>query len=193
MRETLTKRKSQAMQTKALIFRTTLQLAKDNGFENVTIEDICTKAGISVGAIYHYFRSKQAILFEASIAVDALMQPLFENKLESESAIDQIAEYLNNYFEYHLELGVTMVSILCDPHNTRYTEPPYPRLVLNEVIEKGQESNEIRKDMSADEIIRYLFIMARGILLDWCQHEGKYSLLDYSQQMSVRLIAMFKP
>jgi AcrR family transcriptional regulator len=50
--------------TRAAILKTARQLFGDRGFENTTIDDIAIAAGVAKGAIYHHFKTKEA-LFEA--------------------------------------------------------------------------------------------------------------------------------
>ena len=38
------------------------ELLRDKGYERMTIEDVLAKTGMSKGALYHYFRSKYALL-----------------------------------------------------------------------------------------------------------------------------------
>jgi AcrR family transcriptional regulator len=48
--------------TQARVFDAALELINERGFEQTTVADICEKAGISNGAFYHHFKSKQDIL-----------------------------------------------------------------------------------------------------------------------------------
>ncbi|HHL3304560.1 TPA: TetR/AcrR family transcriptional regulator, partial [Bacillus cereus] len=60
-KKNLTKRKQQALLTQNNIFLVFLNLTKEKKIENITIEDICKKANVSVGTFYHYFSSKEDI------------------------------------------------------------------------------------------------------------------------------------
>jgi AcrR family transcriptional regulator len=50
--------------TRAAILKTARHLFSDRGFENTTIDDIAIAARVAKGAIYHHFKTKEA-LFEA--------------------------------------------------------------------------------------------------------------------------------
>ena len=50
--------------TRAAILKTARHLFGDHGFENTTIDDIAIAARVAKGAIYHHFKTKEA-LFEA--------------------------------------------------------------------------------------------------------------------------------
>ena len=44
------------------ILTAALQLMHDKGYERMTVEDVLAKLQVSKGALYHYFRSKRALL-----------------------------------------------------------------------------------------------------------------------------------
>ncbi|MFQ7450473.1 MAG: TetR/AcrR family transcriptional regulator [Flavonifractor plautii] len=39
-----------------------MELARENSFDKVSVRDICQRAGITTGAFYHHFRSKEDLL-----------------------------------------------------------------------------------------------------------------------------------
>jgi AcrR family transcriptional regulator len=49
-------------QTRRQILDTALALFRERGFEETTIRDIASAAGLSLGAAYYYFKSKEAIV-----------------------------------------------------------------------------------------------------------------------------------
>jgi AcrR family transcriptional regulator len=44
------------------ILNAALELMRDKGYERMTIDDVLARTGMSKGALYHYFRSKRALL-----------------------------------------------------------------------------------------------------------------------------------
>src|SRR5213593_4685807 len=49
-------------ETRRQILETALALFRERGFDHTTIRDIAGRAGLSLGAAYYYFRSKEAIV-----------------------------------------------------------------------------------------------------------------------------------
>src|SRR5215813_4691871 len=49
-------------ETRRQILDTALTLFRERGFEETTIRDIAGRAGLSLGAAYYYFKSKEAIV-----------------------------------------------------------------------------------------------------------------------------------
>jgi AcrR family transcriptional regulator len=49
-------------ETRRLILDTALALFREHGFDETTIRDIASRAGLSLGAAYYYFKSKEALV-----------------------------------------------------------------------------------------------------------------------------------
>jgi len=54
--------RSDSEQTRRHILDTALALFRDRGFEETTMRDIAARVGVSLGAAYYYFKSKEAIV-----------------------------------------------------------------------------------------------------------------------------------
>ena len=50
--------------TKSEILQTALRLFKEKGWENVNIEDVVREVGVTRGAFYHYFKSRETLVAE---------------------------------------------------------------------------------------------------------------------------------
>ena len=59
------RRKLQSQETERKILYAALDLMRERGFEKVSVRDICKAAGITTGAFYHHFPSKDALLWYA--------------------------------------------------------------------------------------------------------------------------------
>src|SRR5258705_12938211 len=53
---------AQGAATKTHLYDTAMQLISKRGYEATTLRDIARKAGVSVGLLYRYFPSKQAVI-----------------------------------------------------------------------------------------------------------------------------------
>lgn len=60
---TTRKRRADGEQSRANILETALRLFRERGFDETTMRDIAAACGLSLGAAYHYFSSKEAIVF----------------------------------------------------------------------------------------------------------------------------------
>ncbi|MEG0392648.1 MAG: TetR/AcrR family transcriptional regulator, partial [Anaerovoracaceae bacterium] len=92
----MTPRKKQSMETKQKIFDTAIQLFSSEPFEQVTINRICKDAGVTTGAFYHHFQSKEEILMIQYDNVDQTFSSLLED-LSCETYVEKLCEYIGYY------------------------------------------------------------------------------------------------
>ena len=174
---TNTTRKEQAEETRNRIYSSAIELMEENGFGNFTVEDISKRAGVSVGAFYHYFNSKNDILAEIFYRADDYFSTHVVNSLKKGSIPEQIVEYFDYYAKFNVASGVETTQQLFNPKIKFFIEEGRPMLeILEDLIRKGQEKNEIRRDTDAKELVKYLLVMARGVVFEWSLYDGNYDL-----------------
>lgn len=191
MRMTMTNRQLKALETKEKIYETALELLESDGYENIRIEDICQKAGVSIGTFYNYFKSKNEILqliyrkgddyFEKTVWPDVAT-------LKTEYAVELFFRY---YAQYNINTGMTTLKQLYNPENEFFTKKRGMQHVLNAVIEKGQARGELDLEISSDDIVADLFILARGIVYDWCLKNGEFDLVERMAEMVMRFFQTY--
>jgi len=176
-KRTRTKRQEQAIETRNRIYNAAIELMDRKGFENLTIVDISEKAGVSVGAFYHYFESKNDILAEIFRKAD----DYFSNEVvlgkNGGSIPEQILEFFDHYAKFNVMSGVEMTQQLFNPKVKFFVMKGRPMLLmLEDLIRRGQQRGEIKAEAAPEEVVRFLFMMARGIVFDWSLHDGRYDL-----------------
>ncbi|MBF7150289.1 TetR/AcrR family transcriptional regulator [Bacillus toyonensis] len=175
-KKNLTKRKQQALLTQSNIFLVFLNLTKEKKFENITIEDICKKANVSVGTFYHYFSSKEDIYKKLFQQIEENLHVELENIVQHTTAQRTILNFFQCIAEYTTKLELH-INLLNDYNKRIFTyQPSLIYKTLNDFVYKGQLEKELTNDMSVEEITTYLFIIARGLILDWCVADREYSL-----------------
>jgi TetR/AcrR family fatty acid metabolism transcriptional regulator len=192
-KRTNTKRQEQAQETKNRIYTSAIELMEKEGFDNITIADISEKAGVSVGAFYHYFDSKNDILAEIFHRADDYFSTQVVNSLSRASIPEQIVEYFDHYAKFNLMSGVETTQQLFSPKIKFFTKEERPMIkILHDLILTGQKEKEIRADIDANELVRYLFVMARGVVFEWGLYDGNYDLAAKMHKYMENLVATIK-
>ena len=177
MQKKLTNRQMQAVETRNKIYNTAFSLMTKKGFSKITIEDISKKAGVSVGAFYHYFKSKDDLLYEVYHRADNYFKDNVMNKLKSDNSLDQIVEYFRHYARYQERTNIGFTTHLYSIENKFFLKKPrLMQTILEDIVRKGQEKNEIIDTKTPEEIVDLLFVVARGVMFDWGLKDGKYKL-----------------
>ena len=90
-------------QTRARLLDAAKEIFEENGFLEARISDIAERAGLSHGAFYHYFDSKEQIFREiAEVLDDELAEPMDSVILAPDSSADP-HERLQTALRKHLE------------------------------------------------------------------------------------------
>ena len=58
----LSKQQKKSQETKEKIFQAAKKILQKNGYEKLSIKNICEEAGVSNGSFYHHFKTKDDLL-----------------------------------------------------------------------------------------------------------------------------------
>jgi AcrR family transcriptional regulator len=194
-----TLRQLQADATRAKIYDVAVKLMEDKGFQKTTIEEIASKAGVSVGTFYHYFKSKEAVFFDLFKKADEYFEhtvaPVLDKAAASGlSASAQVVLFFKYYGTYNVSRGFANISQLYNTKNQLFTKKGrYMQQLLKRIITKGQSSGQLTRKMKADDIVEFLFIANRGVVYDWCINGGSYDLVAKSESYTEILVKVLLP
>ena len=178
--ESVSKRKVQAAATRDRIFYCANELFSQKEYEKITVAEICRNAGVSVGAFYHHFESKESILSEGYRQFDSEVEESW-NEWHPGTPVEDIR------FLISLQAGAM-------ESNGYFGSLQYfkNQLSANEkyILDKSRffyrtiyESVELAKAVglmsgNTDEITDNLLALTRGTIYDWCLHSGSYGLKE---------------
>lgn len=173
----MTTRTKQAIASKNKIYKCGENLIRKYGFDAVTVEQIAKKAGVSVGTYYYYYESKMDLLREAFNKADKYFLEQVEGNLTKTGCKEKIVEYFDVYAEFTLKDGIDMIKKFYTSENKMFiVDGRGMQNVLTNIIKAGQENNEINSDTNPEILTKMLFVVARGIIFDWCLYDGKTDL-----------------
>jgi AcrR family transcriptional regulator len=162
-------------ETHSRILESAYQLFSQNGYDVTSVADICYSAGVSKGAFYHHFSSKQAIFME-----------LMESWLEGLDAGFQIAQHETESIPQAILQMATMagnvaqsaevnLSIILEFWNQASRDPaiwkaaiaPYRRYqdFFTALIQEGIDQGSFREEIDPLAASRALVSLAMGLLM----------------------------
>lgn len=179
--------KEEAEQTKKKLVEITLDTLIKEGFENVTLENVAAKAGVTRGAIYWHFKNKEALLDyiiktkdEESVIIlnnigksaassmekiDALIAcnfPKLKNLTETINFVRLKMDFYNYYLKHgdNKKVGKTFISL------------------LTSFIKDAQKEGKIKKEVNPDETAYIVFCLVGGMFLRFNQVNPNYKSLQ---------------
>lgn len=180
------RRRQQARQTEQAILQAALELSREHGFDRVSIREICGRAGITTGAFYHHFSSKEDLLLRGFAPLDAHMERAMAGH-EDDPPVERLRLLLSGYAGFIEEEGPELVALY---YEHRISRPGFASMdpsrfthramldCLREALGQGGAASGPSPEWVADFLFRHF----RGVVIDWVLHQGAYPLLPKLEQ-----------
>lgn len=184
------KRKVQGAETKKKLYEIAERLFTERNFSDVNVEDITDEAGITKGAFYVHFESKDALvailIADHAACADANYKTFVET-LPNDMPASEVLLALTQKIADEL-----MDTIGCENMKKVYqmllsgtagTEAVkgYGRelyaLVYN-ILEKGLFSGEFISSLPAEALSRHFVMAIRGVSYEWCVRHPDFDLRE---------------
>ena len=193
---------TRSVHTQERILKSALNLFAEQGYEHTGVSQICRNAGISKGAFYHHFCSKDdlflRLLDDWTEAVHTQIKERFDNSVSIQDGFLETSKSLNEIID-----GTTSnLSLLFEFWQYSVKDPAlWERAVrplhqfkqhFLDLIERGKNNNEIEvhdPELIANTILAFSFGIIASSMLDAQQDWGKASSYGFSalfNQMSGR-------
>ncbi len=180
------------VQRRIEILEKVLHLMKTKSFEEISVQEICTTADISIGSFYHYFKQKSDILASLMELIDIYMLEHVFPLLTNASALENLKLISRGFAAHIVENGIELsklISRCCPTEYNIYNEKRPLVQKLAEIVSTGQQKGEFTTLLSPEKTADLLLIALSGVAVDWSRRDGNYSILDRMEEFS----ALFLP
>ena len=182
----LTRQQRKSKETREKIFQAAKRILQKNGYEDLSIKNICEEAGVSNGSFYHHFKTKDDLLSYYIEDQPTINPDLLETPKDIKGVKDGIIQVYLNYVKYCRELGVEFMAGYYDTKNqalnpTIRTERPYPIVTVQTYVEKAQEANVVKLNVGIEEFTTDIRMIVIGNVFEWCLRNGN---ADFEGNMS---------
>ncbi len=173
----------QSISKKKAIVDVIVNLMDEEGLKNVTIKDICEKAGISIGSFYHYFSSKDSIVLEMFQLMDEYFLLNKDNICSHFTANEDILDFVTHFglyveqWGYYANLLVIRASVE-EAAKGSLNQQRKIYNVLKDIIDTGIEDKFFKIGIDDDDLASTIFVIIRGYLLEWTKRGADYPVKD---------------
>lgn len=184
------KRQQRAIETKRKIYEAAKQLFLVHGVENVSVDSIVEAAGVSKGAFYVHFKSKDSLFATlvndytniADLDYKSFLLTVSDNK-STFDILHNLAEEISDFIEH--SIGLDNMRTLYKAHLSKTVDTTsaisYNREIYKlfiEVLERGVNQGEVREDIPVDLIAKHLILSMRGAIFEWCVRYPDFNLKE---------------
>ncbi|MCI6054220.1 TetR/AcrR family transcriptional regulator [Dysosmobacter sp.] len=188
-----------ARNTRGRIISAAWKLFYEQGYEDTTVEDIVFESETSKGSFYHYFDGKDALLGTLAYVFDEKYEQLMEVMDPAMGAMDKLI-YLNHELFAMIDGGVSMdllarllsTQLLARGEKHLLDRNRYYFKLLRQIVSAGQETGELRRDRTVNDIVKAYALWERALLYDWCLCGGDYSLVSYTDSVTPMFLESYR-
>lgn len=175
------------LHTKERLILATIDVINDFGIQGFSTKKVTKRVGISSGALFKHFETKNALLIAVLDYYSQYDNDIIESiELKKMAPKEAITYYINRYAEYYENYpAITAITqsydiLTCDPKLGNYIKPIILSRFnfLKKMIERAQEKGEIRADIESEMLVDIINGSRREICLNWRLSEYNFSLRD---------------
>ena len=174
-----------------------------SGFHKATMRDIVRESGMSAGAIYNLFSSKQEIIAAIAARRHDEERRLFEEAMKQATVAKSLKAIRDHFLselkspKQRMRRRVTVQLWAEAQHDTTLQKVAKdtfakPYKLLRDLLTKGQRRGELARQIDADAMARFLIAAFHGLVLqsEWDERLAVQPLLDI---FDVLLVAATRP
>ena len=168
----------------AAITLATRELIKEKGYLQVSVQDICKRAGVSRSSFYSVFSGKDDVLIQMIRALKEDSGRILQNFVIARSDLERIWWQYDTYLNVAREFGPDIMGSFLSVDiqgNIGFLEQFY---LYNEwfisLVESCQHQGIILNTDSAEALVSAGVYSAFGIVMEWCRSKGGFDLRERS-------------
>jgi AcrR family transcriptional regulator len=191
MREKKTdKRKVQGAETKKRLYEIAEKMFMEGNFSDVNVEDITDEAGITKGAFYVHFESKDALIamliadYAARADTDyRTFLKTLPDDMPSSSVLLALADKISDTLSYTFgcknmtKIYQMMLAGTTGTDAVKGYGREFYTLVYN-ILEKGIRCGEFTSSLPLEALSRHFVMAIRGVSYEWCVRHPDFDLRE---------------
>jgi AcrR family transcriptional regulator len=171
----VSRRERKKQETKSRIIKIAMYFFRKHGFETTTMEQIAEEADISKATLYNYFPVKESIISEywqrnvqdLKLQILELIQLLPDTRSRVQKTFSKAATELfkskQDIYEIYLSYWLRNLN---NPSLEQRLKSGFDD-VFTMIVKLGQQSGDLRRDVSVDHLSRQLEIMFLTSCIQW--------------------------
>ena len=173
-------RQARAAETRKRIVAAAKKLITENGFENVSIEDIAKEAEVSTGSFYTYFKKKEDVIEELNqLSFYRLAE--ITNEMKDKGLDDRLKYYCRQFLAEIERVGIEIcrqwIRNNITPFNMEIsgketTKYNHDYFSMKSLLEEGIRRGELAVGTPVDKMAFFINTQLYGLMVAWCMTDA---------------------
>ena len=173
-------RQARAAETRKRIVAAAKKLITENGFENVSIEEIAKEAEVSTGSFYTYFKKKEDVIEELNQLSFYHLSEI-TNEMKDKGLDDRLKYYCHQFLAEIERVGIeicrqwirnNIAPVNMEISGKETTKYNHDYLAMKSLLEEGISRGELAADTPVDEMALYINAQLYGLMVAWCMTDA---------------------
>lgn len=172
--------------TKAAIIATAIALFRREGYDSVSINDVCRACGVTKGTFYYHFNSKDEIIIHYYESLTSNMMEVVPRMVQQTSYKEKLWVLLEYWIGNTVSLGPSLLKafMVADAEKGLKNFSPFTASQTGELkstydmqvelVKQGQAQGTVRKDIAPQALLQTFTSALIGIAFDWSSNGGQY-------------------
>ncbi len=171
----MTEARVPAVDKRRAILEAAIRVFARQGYHATRVSDIADEAGVAYGLVYHYFRSKEAVMTELFTERWSLLlaasDALYERDIPAREKLDGIAGFIIDSYRHDPELmKVIIIEVTRAANSFGATHLPEIRRaydVVAKIVADGQREGLYRAEVDPDFVAMWFYGAIEQLLSGW--------------------------
>ncbi len=151
------------------------ELFENRGYDNVTIDEICTELGLTKGAFYYYFKSKSDLLLKSYRNTEGDLMTFYNNclHLSADEQLRAIFDWYLDYFKLEDVQKATIVPPIQTDHSSKTYSIPHTtqRIIFQNILNKGVQKRCFSLTINPIEMANFIYTYLVGLSSLWTYYQ----------------------
>lgn len=151
------------------------ELFEKKGYDNVTVNEICTELGLTKGAFYYYFKSKSDLLLKSYRNIEGDLMTFYNDclHLPADKQLRSIFNWYLDHFKLEDFQNMTiMLPIQSDNSSKNYFIPhTTQKIILENILNKGIQKGCFTSTINSSEIANFIYTYLIGLSCLWSYYQ----------------------
>ncbi|MDF3003090.1 MAG: transcriptional regulator TetR family [Bacillota bacterium] len=179
---------------KHTILTKSIELFINKGFDNVSINEICSSCNITKRTFYYHYDSKNTLLLDyftlANETIDATLDQIEEEKTWLDKCWKIKEIYISSFVKLNADILKNLIKIDMEQNNLMFdfhlndfnSNVKRMRQLVIEYTRRGQKAGEISTAHTAEELSHCFSSAFLGLAINWCSTGGNYDLASQAKR-----------
>jgi AcrR family transcriptional regulator len=157
---------------KERIIAAAIEVAEENGWDAVTLDAIARNIGVTIPALYNYFKNRDALLDEVILKVAQVSQTHLETTVAHEDDIHLIIQDIADLnFNQKKHCGPVFNQLIAQlsqqPQQRKKIAGVFKNhwIIVRDGLIRAKSKGDLPQEVDPDEVVRMIFAISMGLSL----------------------------